>query len=166
MGERWVVVCRARGLYLDVPDELLGGGLDGHLAVDGPLYGGRPPHGLIQHLGVEAVRVLTPVDDDVPVACVKAEGRQTEWSIHGILTFDMGFRVQTRDTSLRERHVLHFIFGHFRDAFIQNAYNTHTYTHLRTDGGVNRARPQPSCREQLVAQGHLDTRERRSRGSN
>ena len=79
-------------LYLDVPDELLGGGLDGHLAVDGPLYGGRPPHGLVQHLGVQAVRVLAPVDDDVPVACVRSEGCQTDGSILGSLPFDTSFR--------------------------------------------------------------------------
>lgn len=55
--------------YLDVSDELQSRGFYGGLAVYDPLYGSCPPHGLVQHLGVEAVRMLPPVHDDVPVTC-------------------------------------------------------------------------------------------------
>lgn len=56
-------------LYLDVSDELQSRGLYRGLAVYDSLYGSCPPHGLVQHLGVEAVGMLPPVDDDVPVTC-------------------------------------------------------------------------------------------------
>lgn len=55
--------------YLDVSDELQSRGFYGGLTVYDSLYGSCPPHGLIQHLGVEAVRVLPPVHNDVPVTC-------------------------------------------------------------------------------------------------
>lgn len=54
-------------LYLDVPDELQSGSFDGGFAVYDSLYGGRPPHGLVQHLGVDAIGMLPSVDNDVPV---------------------------------------------------------------------------------------------------
>lgn len=53
--------------YLDVSDELQSGSLDGSLAVYDSLNGSRPPHGLVQHLSVEAVGMLPPVNHDVPV---------------------------------------------------------------------------------------------------
>lgn len=53
--------------YLDVPDELQSRSFDGRLAVYDPLNGSRPPHGLIQLLGVDAVGMLPPVHNDVPV---------------------------------------------------------------------------------------------------
>ena len=55
-------------MYLNVPDQLLGGRFYGNLVVDDALDGRSPPHGLVQHLGVEAIRVLPPVNHDVPVA--------------------------------------------------------------------------------------------------
>lgn len=55
--------------YLDVSDELQSWSFYGGLAVYDSLYGGCPPHGLVQHLGVEAVGVLPPVHNDVPVTC-------------------------------------------------------------------------------------------------
>lgn len=55
--------------YLDVSDELLCWRFNGNFAVYGSLYGVRPPHGLIQHFGVEAIGVLSPVHDYVPVTC-------------------------------------------------------------------------------------------------
>ena len=55
--------------YLDVSDELQSGGFYGGLAVNHSLYGGRPSHGLVQHLGIESVGMLPPVHYDVPVTC-------------------------------------------------------------------------------------------------
>ena len=55
--------------YLDVSNELQSWSFNGGLAVNDSLYGGCPPHGLIQHLGIEAVGVFPPVHYDVPVAC-------------------------------------------------------------------------------------------------
>lgn len=53
--------------YLDVPDELQSRGFDGGLTVYDPLYSSRPPHGLVQHLGVDAVGMLPSVHNDIPV---------------------------------------------------------------------------------------------------
>lgn len=58
--------------YLDVSDELQSRGFYGGFAVYDSLYGRCPPHGLVQHLGIEAVGVLPPVHNDVPVACKNA----------------------------------------------------------------------------------------------
>lgn len=52
---------------LDVSDELQSWGFYGSLAVYDSLYGSRPPHGLVQHLGIKAVGMLPPVHNDVPV---------------------------------------------------------------------------------------------------
>lgn len=56
-------------LYLDVSDELLRWRFNGNFAVYGPLYGVRPPHGLVQHFGVQAIGVFSSVHDYVPVTC-------------------------------------------------------------------------------------------------
>ncbi len=53
--------------YLDVSDELQSWSFNGSLAVYDSLYGSRPPHGLIQHFGIEAIRMLPPIHDYVPV---------------------------------------------------------------------------------------------------
>lgn len=55
--------------YLDVLNQLLGGGVDRGLGVGHVLNGTGPPGGLIEQLGVEPVTVLAPVHGDVPVAC-------------------------------------------------------------------------------------------------
>lgn len=61
--------------YLDISDELLCRRLNGNLAVYSPLYGIRPPHGLIQHFGVQAIGVFTSVHNYIPVTCGnKADG--------------------------------------------------------------------------------------------
>lgn len=54
--------------HLDVPDEPLGGRVDGRLAVDDVLDGVGPARGLVQQLAVETVRVFPAVHDHVPVA--------------------------------------------------------------------------------------------------
>lgn len=56
--------------YLDVPDKLLCWRFNGNFAVYRSLYGTRPPHGFIQHFGVQAVRVFTSMDDYIPVTWV------------------------------------------------------------------------------------------------
>lgn len=61
--------------YLDISDELLCRCLNGNLAVYGTLYGIRPPHGLIQHFGVQAVGVFTSVHNYIPVTC----GNKADW---------------------------------------------------------------------------------------
>lgn len=53
--------------YLDVSYELQSWSFYGSLAVDDSLYGCRPSHGLVQHLGIETVGMLPPIHDDVPV---------------------------------------------------------------------------------------------------
>lgn len=53
--------------YLNVSDQLQRRCFDGSLAVYDSLNGGCPSHGLIQHLGIETVRMLSPVHNDVPV---------------------------------------------------------------------------------------------------
>lgn len=55
--------------YLDVSNELQSWSFYGGLAVYDPLYRSGPPHGLVQHLGIKAVGMLPPVNDDVPVTC-------------------------------------------------------------------------------------------------
>lgn len=54
--------------YLDVSDELQSWSFYGCLAVYDSLYGSRPPHGLIQHLGIKAVWMFPPIHYYVPVA--------------------------------------------------------------------------------------------------
>lgn len=56
--------------YLDISDELQSWSFYGGLAVYDSLYSSCPPHGLVQHLSVKAVRVLPSIYYDVPVACV------------------------------------------------------------------------------------------------
>lgn len=53
--------------YLDVSDELQSWSFYGSLAVYDSLYGSRPSHGLVQHLGIETVGMLPSVHSDVPV---------------------------------------------------------------------------------------------------
>lgn len=65
--------CWACLSYLNVSNELQGWSLYRGLAVYDSLDSSRPPHGLIQHLGVEAVRVLPPIYYDVPVTWKKQE---------------------------------------------------------------------------------------------
>lgn len=52
---------------LNVSDQLQRRCFDGSLAVYDSLNGSCPSHGLIQHLGIETVRMLPPIHDDVPV---------------------------------------------------------------------------------------------------
>lgn len=56
-----------RLFYLDVSDQLKRWCFDRSLAVYDSLNGGCPSHGLIQHLGIETVRMLPPVHNDIPV---------------------------------------------------------------------------------------------------
>lgn len=53
--------------YLDVSDELLCWCFDGNFTVYSSLYGIGPPHGFIQHFGVQPVGVLSPMHNYVPV---------------------------------------------------------------------------------------------------
>lgn len=55
--------------YLDILNQLLGGGVDRGLGVGHVLDGTGPPGGLVEQFGVEPITVLAAIHSDVPVAC-------------------------------------------------------------------------------------------------
>lgn len=55
--------------YLNVSDELQGWRFYWGFAFYDSQYCSRPSHGFIQHLGVQAIVMLSSIHNDVPVSC-------------------------------------------------------------------------------------------------